>query len=79
MNIRIEIGTNLYLEIENVIYTPAEHASPGYPGSSASVDWYSKDCKFIFGESNCNCPAGLSEMYYDEILEAVEKKLQEDI
>ena len=81
MNIRIEIGPNLYLDIENVSYTKAEPMvryypdGSGYPGSPAEVDYLESDCKLIAHGCSYDCPDGMSLHYYDEILEEVEKKI----
>ncbi len=83
MNVSIEIGDNLYLEIEGISYTKAEPMvrydkdGSGYPGSPAEVDWSDDDCQLIYGETAYECPKGLADNYYDQILEATEEQLND--
>lgn len=85
MNIRIEIGTNLYLEIENVRYTPAEPMvwrykdGSGYPGCDAEITWDDEDCKLENHVTEYQAPEGFADDYYDLILNEVENGKQSDI
>lgn len=73
MDIRIELGSGLYLKIENVRYTPVE---PPFglqtDGLASEATWDEEDCKIENHVTEYQAPEGFADDYYDLILEEVE-------
>ena len=75
MNIKLEIGENLYLQIENIKFTPGKagyisgRPEDCYEDEPPEIDWNDEDCKIIRLHSEFECPKYFSGTYYEEILE----------
>lgn len=75
MNIKIEIGEDLFLFIKYAKFTPGKagyisgRPEDCYEAEPPELDWYEKDAFLEIEGNKFPCPDGMSNLYYESLLE----------